>query len=121
MAIARLGWADRLAASTPRAPELPARIARGARGLHALLANKYYVDELYDAVIVRPLVRISDAVLYRGIDAGVIDGAGERRPRAARAAGSRRAGCAGSSRASRRATSSSMLAGTAAILWYLLR
>jgi NADH-quinone oxidoreductase subunit L len=38
--------------------------------------NKYYVDEFYDAVIVRPLVAVSDRVLYRKIDAGLIDGIG---------------------------------------------
>jgi len=40
-----------------------------------LVENKYYVDELYDAVLVRPLVRFSDAVLYRALDAGAIDDA----------------------------------------------
>ena len=32
--------------------------------------------EIYDATIVRPLVRVSDRVLYRVIDVGIIDGAG---------------------------------------------
>jgi NADH-quinone oxidoreductase subunit L len=39
-----------------------------------LLLAKYYVDEIYDASVVRPLVAISDRLLYRGIDAKLIDG-----------------------------------------------
>ena len=41
---------------------------------HRILREKFYVDELYDLVIVRPLVRISDGVLFRSVDAGLIDG-----------------------------------------------
>jgi NADH-quinone oxidoreductase subunit L len=55
-------------------PELPARIRAGSRALYQLVAHKYYVDELYDALFVRPLVALSDRVLFRGIDAGLIDG-----------------------------------------------
>jgi NADH-quinone oxidoreductase subunit L len=56
-------------------PELPARVRAGAGALHRLIVNKYYVDELYDALFVRPLIAISDRVLFRGVDAGLIDGA----------------------------------------------
>ena len=56
-------------------PELPARIRAGLGGLYRLVANKYWVDEIYDAVFVRPLVFLSENVLYRGVDAGLIDGA----------------------------------------------
>jgi NADH-quinone oxidoreductase subunit L len=55
-------------------PELPARIRTGAGALYRLVVNKYYVDEIYDALIVRPLVVLSDRVLFRGIDSGIIDG-----------------------------------------------
>ena len=55
-------------------PELPARLATALAGLHRLLLNKYWIDEIYDALIVRPLVRVSERVLYRGVDAGLIDG-----------------------------------------------
>jgi NADH:ubiquinone oxidoreductase subunit 5 (subunit L)/multisubunit Na+/H+ antiporter MnhA subunit len=34
------------------------------------------VDEIYDALIVRPLVRLSTTVLWKGVDDGAIDGAG---------------------------------------------
>jgi NADH-quinone oxidoreductase subunit L len=61
-------------------PELPARIAAAARGAYRTLASKYWIDELYDAAIVRPLVAFSDTVLYRGIDAGLIDGVGVNGP-----------------------------------------
>jgi NADH-quinone oxidoreductase subunit L len=56
-------------------PALPAKLRAVAGGVHALVANKFYVDELYDAVLVRPLVWLSENVLWRGVDAGLIDGA----------------------------------------------
>jgi len=58
-----------------RRPELPERIAAALKGAHQLLVNKYYVDEIYDALIVRPLVAVSDRVLFRVVDAGIVDGA----------------------------------------------
>lgn len=42
--------------------------------LHRLLENKYYVDEIYDRIIVRPLAMLS-AFFWKGIDMLVIDGA----------------------------------------------
>jgi NADH-quinone oxidoreductase subunit L len=56
-----------------QSPTLSAQIRGRLASLHRLLANKYYVDELYDAIIVRPLVRFSDRVLYRVVDATAID------------------------------------------------
>jgi NADH-quinone oxidoreductase subunit L len=53
-----------------RADAVAARFA----GLHRLLEHKYYVDELYGAVVVRPLVRLSSGVLWRGVDSGLVDG-----------------------------------------------
>jgi NADH-quinone oxidoreductase subunit L len=44
------------------------------RGFARVLENKYYVDEAYDRVVVNPTVQISRNVLWRGIDAGLIDG-----------------------------------------------
>jgi NADH-quinone oxidoreductase subunit L len=43
-------------------------------GLYTLAYNKYFVDEMYDAAVVEPLVEGSRTVLWRGIDAGLIDG-----------------------------------------------
>src|SRR5262249_19617683 len=55
-------------------PELPDTLAARAHALYSIIANKYYVDELYDAVIVWPIVRTSREFLWKVIDAGVIDG-----------------------------------------------
>ncbi len=52
----------------------PAREPQPAeRGIERVIANKYYVDEIYDQAIVEPLVVVSRNVLWRGVD-GLIDG-----------------------------------------------
>ena len=49
-------------------------IAEVAGGMpYRALYNKYYVDELYDRVVVQPIVRAS-RFCWRVIDAGIIDG-----------------------------------------------
>ena len=48
-------------------------MARRFSGLHRLLLNKYYVDEIYDAAIVQPIRIVSTGALWKGIDAGGID------------------------------------------------
>jgi NADH-quinone oxidoreductase subunit L len=53
---------------------VPAEQAVPPRGLGRILYNKWYVDEAYDAVIVRPIVASSRAA-WRWIDQGLIDGA----------------------------------------------
>jgi NADH-quinone oxidoreductase subunit L len=55
-------------------PERAGRLAASFPGVHRLLLNKYYVDELYDAVLVQPIRRTSETALWRVADAGVIDG-----------------------------------------------
>jgi NADH-quinone oxidoreductase subunit L len=50
-------------------------MAQRFAGVHRLLANKYYVDEAYDAAIVQPIRIISEEGLWRGVDVHVIDGA----------------------------------------------
>jgi NADH-quinone oxidoreductase subunit L len=50
-----------------------ARIARSAAAIYTLLLNKYYIDELYDAVIVRPIQFLA-LVLWKGADVALIDG-----------------------------------------------
>ncbi|MFN2371210.1 MAG: NADH-quinone oxidoreductase subunit L [Candidatus Krumholzibacteriia bacterium] len=48
---------------------------RFAGGLvHRVLENKYYVDEAYDGAFIRPGYRLSRTVLWKGVDAGLIDG-----------------------------------------------
>jgi NADH-quinone oxidoreductase subunit L len=54
-------------------PEAAAALQTRFRGLHALLLNKYWVDELYDAILVRPVVQASVA-LWRFWDQRIIDG-----------------------------------------------
>jgi NADH-quinone oxidoreductase subunit L len=48
--------------------------APAPRGAGKVLENKYYVDEAYDAAVVRPVVQGSRKLLWRGIDVGLIDG-----------------------------------------------
>jgi NADH-quinone oxidoreductase subunit L len=55
---------------------VPARSAAVESGLGRLLWKKWYVDELYDAAIVKPLLWLSRVVLWRVVDVGVVDGAG---------------------------------------------
>ncbi|MBY0496080.1 MAG: NADH-quinone oxidoreductase subunit L [Cyanobacteria bacterium] len=55
--------------------EIPARMAAQYPGVHRLLLNKYYVDELYDATIVQPIKVVSTEGLWRGFDVKVVDGA----------------------------------------------
>jgi len=57
-----------------RSPALPARVAASAAGLYRLSFNKWYVDELYDAIVIRPTVALAHA-LWRGVDVFIIDGA----------------------------------------------
>lgn len=48
--------------------------AEPEEGFGKVLANKYYVDEIYDTTVVRPTYLLSRNVLWRGLDAGLIDG-----------------------------------------------
>jgi NADH-quinone oxidoreductase subunit L len=54
-------------------PALAESLKTTAGPLYTLVANKYYVDELYQGVIVKPLEGISRLVLWRGLDEGIID------------------------------------------------
>ena len=55
-------------------PGIPDRLASSFKGLHTLIYNKYFVDEVYDAAIVRPTVAGSREVLWKVVDVGGIDG-----------------------------------------------
>jgi NADH-quinone oxidoreductase subunit L len=57
-----------------RSPFLPARLTARFPRAYRLLAREYYVDEAYDAAVVRPLVRGAERI-YRRFDLGVVDGA----------------------------------------------
>jgi len=51
------------------------KVVRGtSTGLHKILYNKYYVDELYQATIVGPLVWLSRNIFWKVVDVGMIDG-----------------------------------------------
>jgi NADH-quinone oxidoreductase subunit L len=56
-----------------KSPRTPHRLVGRFPALYRLLYNKYYVDELYDAAFVRPMVGGSQAV-YDNFDLKVIDG-----------------------------------------------
>ncbi len=54
-------------------PMLPVRLASTFRPIYLLLLNKYYFDELYDVLFVRPAFRLAH-LLWQGGDATLIDG-----------------------------------------------
>jgi NADH-quinone oxidoreductase subunit L len=54
-------------------PYLPQKIAEGLNGFYTAVVNKYYVDELYAKVFVKPLVDGSTSILWQGVDRKVID------------------------------------------------
>ncbi|MEW5993130.1 MAG: NADH-quinone oxidoreductase subunit L [Candidatus Zixiibacteriota bacterium] len=56
-----------------RRPELATSLRQKLSGVHRLLLNKYYVDEIYGAIIVRPVVYLS-LFLWKVMDVVVIDG-----------------------------------------------
>ena len=53
---------------------VPKREARLEEGFERVLANKYYVDEIYDDAVVEPTVAVSRSLLWQGVDNGLIDG-----------------------------------------------
>jgi NADH-quinone oxidoreductase subunit L len=56
-----------------RRPDLPAKLAENQRPLYLFLLNKWYFDEIYDAVFVKPAVGLGRLLWRRG-DGNVIDG-----------------------------------------------
>jgi len=56
-----------------RRPELPQKIARALNGFYEAVLHKYYVDELYAILFVKPLIDGSTKLLWQGIDRDVID------------------------------------------------
>jgi NADH-quinone oxidoreductase subunit L len=56
------------------APDRVERLRLRFAGLHRWLSAKYFVDELYERVVGRPLVWISDRVFLRLTDRGLLDG-----------------------------------------------
>jgi NADH-quinone oxidoreductase subunit L len=56
-----------------RRPQLPQEIAHALGGFYETVVHKYYVDEIYAAVFVKPLIDGSTRILWHGIDQDVID------------------------------------------------
>jgi len=56
-----------------RRPQFPREIARALGSFYEAVVHKYYVDEIYAAVFVKPLIDGSTRVLWQGIDRDVID------------------------------------------------
>ncbi|MFV0515242.1 MAG: NADH-quinone oxidoreductase subunit L [Jhaorihella sp.] len=54
-------------------PALPAKLAENQRPLYLFLKNKWYFDEIYDAVFVRPVLGLGRVFWKRG-DGNAIDG-----------------------------------------------
>jgi NADH-quinone oxidoreductase subunit L len=59
-----------------RKPGMADRLAERAGGVYALLLNKYWIDQIYTALIVTPLLFLSRYLLWGVIDRGVINGGG---------------------------------------------
>jgi NADH-quinone oxidoreductase subunit L len=54
-------------------PELPQKIADSLGGFYQAVVHKYYIDELYAAVFVKPLVEGSTRILWQDVDRKIID------------------------------------------------
>jgi NADH-quinone oxidoreductase subunit L len=57
-----------------RQPGKPEQLAKSLKGMYTTLYNKYYVDEFYAAVVIKPLMWISTNVLWKIVDVAGIDG-----------------------------------------------
>jgi NADH-quinone oxidoreductase subunit L len=73
VAVAAIGWfiADRF---YRQRPDSPANLAASVPAGYKLLANKYYVDEVYGAAFVKPLLAISKYVLEWVVDVAILGG-----------------------------------------------
>lgn len=58
-----------------RRPDIPVELARQHEVLYKFLLNKWYFDEIYDAIFVRPTKRLG-LLLWKGGDGWLIDGFG---------------------------------------------
>jgi NADH-quinone oxidoreductase subunit L len=57
-----------------RRTDLPGKIAKGVGPVYDLVFNKYYVDEIYEASVVKPIRATSDFFLWRIFDVKLVDG-----------------------------------------------
>src|SRR6202163_4491215 len=56
-------------------PSKPESLAKSFGEVYQILLHKYYVDEFYNAVVVRPLLWLSTNVFWQNVDVSIIDGA----------------------------------------------
>jgi len=59
-----------------RKPGMADELAQRAGGAYGLLVNKYWIDQLYNAVIVVPLLFLTRYLLWGAVDSGIINGSG---------------------------------------------
>ena len=71
--VALIGWffADLL---YRRKPGMADSLVERIRGVYALLVNKYWIDQVYNVLIVTPLLVFSRYLLWGAVDRGVING-----------------------------------------------
>jgi NADH-quinone oxidoreductase subunit L len=55
-------------------PQVTARLADRFSWFYSLLRRKFFVDELYDWLLVKPVQQLSQTILWKGMDVRVIDG-----------------------------------------------
>ena len=58
-----------------RSPQLPDKIAASMSSGYQTLLHKYYVDELYAVLFVKPLIDLSTRILWQGVDRNIVDAA----------------------------------------------
>jgi NADH-quinone oxidoreductase subunit L len=56
-----------------KSTDIPEQLAERFADMYRILTHKYYVDEFYNWLIVRPLRVVSEKFLWRVVDAGAID------------------------------------------------
>ncbi|MGA9545107.1 MAG: NADH-quinone oxidoreductase subunit L [Candidatus Sulfotelmatobacter sp.] len=70
--LAALGWILAYVLYCSR-PELPQKIADSLGDFYEAVVHKYYIDELYAALFVKPLIEGSTRILWQDVDRKIID------------------------------------------------
>jgi len=60
-----------------RKPGTLGAVAKKSKLLYPTLLNKYWVDEIFSAFVVTPLMLFSQWILFRFVDSGIVDGSGK--------------------------------------------
>jgi len=55
-------------------PDMTAKLYEKLKSIHTVIYNKYYVDEIYDAVFVYPIFKLSKEIFHKIVDVIMIDG-----------------------------------------------